>query len=64
MSITGLVIVLIGSFALNRDVAGIGRMEPSVYLLVSFVLVLATMPACWLAARIASKVDPIVAPTL
>src|SRR3954470_10247227 len=61
----GLIVGLAASFGVTRMIAsllyGISASDPFTFLLLSAVLVMVALVACWLPARRASAVDPIVA---
>jgi putative ABC transport system permease protein len=58
----GLFLGLAGSFALTRwlssSVAGLSPNDPLPFILVSFLLLIVGLVACYLPARQATKVDP------
>jgi putative ABC transport system permease protein len=62
--VVGLVIGFIGSVALSRVVRsllfGVNANDPVIYAIVTFVLIAAAIVACWLPARRASRVNPMV----
>ena len=63
--LTGLIIGLISAILLSRFLQGVlfevNGADPKIYLAVGALMFAATMLACWLPARRASRVDPIVA---
>jgi len=65
LALTGLVIGLAGAFALTRVLQRllyeIEPTDPLTFILVSLVLLAVTLLACWLPARRAARVDPMVA---
>jgi putative ABC transport system permease protein len=62
--IVGLVIGFIGAVALSRVIRsllfGVSANDPGIYAVVTLVLIAASIVACWLPARRASRVNPIV----
>ena len=65
LAVAGIAIGLAGSFALTRLIAaqlfGISPGDPATFAAVVTLLVLVTLTACYLPARRATKVDPMVA---
>jgi ABC-type antimicrobial peptide transport system permease subunit len=65
MVIIGLVLGLAGAFALTRVFAslllGVGTTDPLTFVGVAALLVVIALLACWIPARRATKVDPLVA---
>lgn len=65
MVMIGLVLGLAGAFALTRVFAslllGVGTTDPLTFVGVAVLLVLIALLACWIPARRATKVDPLVA---
>jgi putative ABC transport system permease protein len=65
LTIGGLVIGVSGSLALTRLMAsllyGVGARDPATMILVGTVLAVVAMTACYLPARRATKIDPLVA---
>jgi len=65
MVMIGLVLGLAGAFALTRVFAslllGVGTTDPLTFVGVAVLLVLIALLACWIPARRAAKVDPLVA---
>jgi ABC-type antimicrobial peptide transport system permease subunit len=61
----GLGVGLVGALALggflNAHLFGVSRFDPATLLAVMLVLAAVALVACWLPARRASRVDPIVA---
>jgi len=60
-SAIGLVGAIAVSHFLQRLLFEVGGVDPGIYLEVGAVLLSATFLACWIPARRASRVDPIVA---
>jgi len=62
--VVGLVIGFIGAVALSRLIRsvlfGVSANDPLIYALVTFVLIAASIVACWLPARRASRVNPMI----
>jgi predicted permease len=62
--VVGLVVGFIGAVALSRVIRsllfGVSANDPLIYALVTLVLIAASIVACWLPARKASRVNPIV----
>lgn len=60
----GLVVGFLGAFALSRTLRsvlyGVSANDPLIYVIVTFVLVCAALFACWIPARRASRVNPMV----
>ena len=65
LTVVGIIIGLGGAFLATRAIQsmlfGIGALDPMTYLLVVLVLTTVAMVACWVPARRASRVDPLVA---
>ena len=62
LAITGLVIGIVASLALGRLMSslmyGTSSMDPATYLVVTLVLLMASLGACWVPATRASRLDP------
>jgi len=65
LTVAGLVCGLVGAAFLTRVMSsilfGVSTTDPSVYLGISFLLLTVTLAACYLPARRATRVDPMVA---
>ncbi len=65
LSFIGIVIGLAGSFALTRLMNsllfGVTATDPLTFALISALLTLVALAACWLPARRATRVDPLIA---
>jgi macrolide transport system ATP-binding/permease protein len=59
--ILGLALAAIGSRVLQRAIFGLSTLDPVTFLGVAVVLLTVSVLACWLPARRAAKVDPMVA---
>lgn len=57
----GLALALALSHAMRKLLMGVSAADPATYLAVALMLVAVTLLACWLPARRAAKVDPMVA---
>ena len=64
LAVMGSVLGFVGAIVLNRVLArflaSVGTAEPQVFVVVSLVLIATTLSACWIPARRASRVDPMV----
>jgi putative ABC transport system permease protein len=63
--VIGIVLGLAGTLALTRPLAslllGVGTADPFTFASVTIILVAVALLACWIPARRAAKVDPMVA---
>jgi putative ABC transport system permease protein len=65
LALFGLVIGLCGALAITRFLKtllfGVSATDPLTFVLIAMVLLFASLLACWLPARRATKVDPMIA---
>jgi putative ABC transport system permease protein len=65
LTLAGLTLGMAGAFALTRVMEpllyGVTATDPLTFILISFSLACAAMLACWIPARRATRVDPMVA---
>ncbi len=65
LALIGVVIGLAGAFAVTRAISsllfGVGATDPVTFVIVTILLVVVTLLACWIPARRATKVDPLIA---
>jgi ABC-type antimicrobial peptide transport system permease subunit len=65
LTMAGLAFGLAGAFALTRVISGllfgVSAADPLTFILISLMLTCVTLLACYLPARRATKVDPLVA---
>ena len=65
LAFVGIVIGVVGAFALTRFLSsllyGIAPTDPTTYIVVSFVLLAVSFLACYIPARRATRVNPVVA---
>jgi ABC-type antimicrobial peptide transport system permease subunit len=65
MALAGTVLGAVGAFALTRYMSGllfgVSSVDAGTFVAMAGALVLVTMVACWVPARRASRVDPLIA---
>jgi len=65
LALIGVVIGLAGAFAVTREISsllfGVGATDPVTFVIVTILLVVVALLACWIPARRATKVDPLIA---
>jgi putative ABC transport system permease protein len=65
LTLAGVVIGLVGAFALTRVMSnllfGVGANDPATFIAISLLLILVSFLACYLPARRAARLDPMVA---
>jgi putative ABC transport system permease protein len=65
MALAGTVLGAVGAFALTRYMSGllfgVSSVDAATFLAMAGALVLVTLLACWVPARRASRVDPLIA---
>ena len=63
----GVVVGLVGALGLTRVISnllfGVGASDPTTFIAISFLLIAVAFVACYLPARRAAKLDPVIALT-
>jgi len=65
LALTGVVVGLAGAFALTRVIAnllfGVGASDPETFIGISLLLIIVSLIACYLPARRAARLNPVIA---